>query len=101
MTRERSLLIADVSDNGRGIEPGILGACFSRTFRAATVGRIGLSDRPEDHHEHQGRIRAEKNHPRGAVCNRIAGSIERDTYNRYSASPIGNHFYGLNSHSRR
>jgi sensor histidine kinase regulating citrate/malate metabolism len=34
---ERSLLIADVSDTGRGIEPGISSAYFSHTSRAETV----------------------------------------------------------------
>ncbi len=84
---ERSLLIADVSDTGRGIEPGDFKRLFQPYFSRRDSGTgLGLAIVQRIIHEHQGRIRAEKNQStRSQVCNRTAGNIERDTYNRHSA----------------
>jgi len=64
---ERSLLIADVSDNGRGIEPGDFKRLFQPYFSRRDSGTgLGLAIVQRIINEHQGRIRAEKNEPRGA-----------------------------------
>jgi len=64
---DRSLLIADVSDTGRGIEPGDFRRLFQPYFSRRNSGTgLGLAIVQRIIFEHQGRIRAETNHPRGA-----------------------------------
>ena len=64
---DRSLLIAEVSDTGRGIEPGDFKRLFQPYFSRRDSGTgLGLAIVQRIVFEHQGRIRAEKNNPTGA-----------------------------------
>ncbi len=64
---ERSLLRAEVSDTGRGIEPGDFRRLFEPYFSRSDSGTgLGLAIVQRIILEHGGHIRAEKNHPRGA-----------------------------------
>jgi nitrogen fixation/metabolism regulation signal transduction histidine kinase len=63
----RSLLIAEVSDNGRGIQPADFKRLFQPYFSTGGSGTgLGLAIVQRIILEHGGRIRAEANHPRGA-----------------------------------
>lgn len=63
----RSLLIADVSDNGRGIGPADFKRLFQPYFSTGGSGTgLGLAIVQRIILEHGGRIRAEANYPRGA-----------------------------------
>jgi len=64
---ERSLLVAEVSDNGRGIEAPDFKRLFQPYFSRRDSGTgLGLAIVQRIILEHHGRIRAEKNSPRGA-----------------------------------
>ena len=64
---ERSLLMAEVSDTGRGIETGDFKRLFQPYFSRRDSGTgLGLAIVQRIVFEHQGRIRAERNYPRGA-----------------------------------
>jgi two-component system, NtrC family, nitrogen regulation sensor histidine kinase NtrY len=64
---ERSLLVADIADTGQGIEPGDFKRLFQPYFSRRDSGTgLGLAIVQRIILEHGGRIRAEKNHPRGA-----------------------------------
>ena len=64
---DRSLLIAEVADTGRGIESGDFKRLFQPYFSRRDGGTgLGLAIVQRIIHEHQGRIRAEKNNPSGA-----------------------------------
>ena len=64
---ERSLLIAEVSDTGQGIDPGDFKRLFQPYFSRRESGTgLGLAIVQRIVLEHQGRIRAERNHPCGA-----------------------------------
>jgi len=64
---ERSLLVADMSDTGQGIEPGDFRRLFQPYFSRRDSGTgLGLAIVQRIILEHRGRIRAERNHPRGA-----------------------------------
>lgn len=64
---DRSLLIASVSDTGRGIETGDFKRLFQPYFSRSNSGTgLGLAIVQRTILEHEGRIRAEKNHPCGA-----------------------------------
>ncbi|HEX5834415.1 MAG TPA: ATP-binding protein, partial [Pyrinomonadaceae bacterium] len=64
---ERSLLRAEVSDTGQGIEPGDFRRLFQPYFSKRNSGTgLGLAIVQQIILEHGGRIRAEKNEPRGA-----------------------------------
>jgi two-component system nitrogen regulation sensor histidine kinase NtrY len=63
----RSLLIAEVSDNGRGIRPSDVKRLFQPYFSTGGSGTgLGLAIVQRIILEHGGRIRAEANYPRGA-----------------------------------
>lgn len=63
----RSLLIAEVSDNGRGIQPADFKRLFQPYFSKGGSGTgLGLAIVQRIIFEHGGRIRAEANYPRGA-----------------------------------
>ncbi|MBC8029716.1 MAG: HAMP domain-containing protein [Pyrinomonadaceae bacterium] len=63
----RSLLIAEVSDNGHGIRPADFQRLFQPYFSTRGSGTgLGLAIVQRIIMEHGGRIRAEMNHPRGA-----------------------------------
>jgi PAS domain S-box-containing protein len=63
----RSLLIAEVSDNGRGIRPADFKRLFQPYFSTGGSGTgLGLAIVQRIILEHGGRIRAEANYPRGA-----------------------------------
>ncbi len=63
----RSLLIADVSDNGQGIRPPDFDRLFQPYFSTRRSGTgLGLAIVQRIIMEHGGRIRAEVNYPRGA-----------------------------------
>lgn len=64
---ERSLLVADVSDNGHGIRPSDFKRLFQPYFSTRGSGTgLGLAIVQRIIMEHGGRIRAEVNYPRGA-----------------------------------
>ncbi|PWT92141.1 MAG: hypothetical protein C5B55_06945 [Blastocatellia bacterium] len=64
---ERSLLIAEVADTGQGIEPGDYRRLFQPYFSRRDSGTgLGLAIVQRIVSEHGGRIRAERNEPRGA-----------------------------------
>ena len=64
---ERSLLLAEISDTGQGIEPGDFKRLFQPYFSRRDSGTgLGLAIVQRIILEHRGRIRAEANHPRGA-----------------------------------
>jgi len=64
---ERSVLIAEVADTGQGIDPGDFKRLFQPYFSRRDSGTgLGLAIVQRIVLEHQGRIRAEKNHPCGA-----------------------------------
>jgi two-component system nitrogen regulation sensor histidine kinase NtrY len=64
---ERSLLTAEVSDTGQGIEPGDFKRLFQPYFSRRDSGTgLGLAIVQRIVLEHHGRIRAEKNYPCGA-----------------------------------
>jgi nitrogen fixation/metabolism regulation signal transduction histidine kinase len=64
---ERSVLIAEISDTGQGIDPGDFKRLFQPYFSRRDSGTgLGLAIVQRIVLEHQGRIRAEKNHPCGA-----------------------------------
>jgi nitrogen fixation/metabolism regulation signal transduction histidine kinase len=64
---ERSLLLAEISDTGQGIEPGDFKRLFQPYFSRRDSGTgLGLAIVQRIILEHRGRIRAETNHPRGA-----------------------------------
>ncbi len=64
---DRSLLIASVADTGRGIEAGDFKRLFQPYFSRSNSGTgLGLAIVQRTILEHEGRIRAEKNHPFGA-----------------------------------
>lgn len=64
---ERSLLIAEVSDTGLGIEPEDYRRLFQPYFSRRNTGTgLGLAIVQRIILEHKGRIRAEKNYPTGA-----------------------------------
>jgi two-component system nitrogen regulation sensor histidine kinase NtrY len=64
---ETSLLRAEVADTGQGIEPGDFRRLFEPYFSRRDSGTgLGLAIVQRIILEHGGRIRAEKNHPRGA-----------------------------------
>jgi len=63
----RSLLIAEVTDNGRGIRPADFKRLFQPYFSTGGSGTgLGLAIVQRIILEHGGRIRAEANYPRGA-----------------------------------
>jgi nitrogen fixation/metabolism regulation signal transduction histidine kinase len=63
----RSLLVADMTDTGQGIEPGDFRRLFQPYFSRRDSGTgLGLAIVQRIILEHRGRIRAETNHPRGA-----------------------------------
>ncbi len=63
----RSLLTAEVADNGRGIKPGDFKRLFQPYFSTGGTGTgLGLAIVQRIILEHRGRIRAEANYPRGA-----------------------------------
>ena len=63
----RSLLIAEVSDNGRGIQPADFKRLFQPYFSTGGSGTgLGLAIVQRIILEHSGRIRAEANYPCGA-----------------------------------
>lgn len=63
----RSLLIAEVADNGHGIRPADFKRLFQPYFSTRGSGTgLGLAIVQRIILEHGGRIRAEANHPRGA-----------------------------------
>ncbi len=65
--RERSLLVAEVSDTGHGIRPADFKRLFQPYFSTRGSGTgLGLAIVQRIILEHGGRIRAEANHPRGA-----------------------------------
>jgi nitrogen fixation/metabolism regulation signal transduction histidine kinase len=65
--RSRSLLIADVSDTGQGIQPADFKRLFQPYFSTRGSGTgLGLAIVQRIILEHGGRIRAEANYPRGA-----------------------------------
>jgi two-component system, NtrC family, nitrogen regulation sensor histidine kinase NtrY len=65
--RGRSLLIAEVNDNGRGIQPADFKRLFQPYFSTGGSGTgLGLAIVQRIILEHGGRIRAEANYPRGA-----------------------------------
>jgi len=64
---ERSLVRAEVADTGQGIEPEDFRRLFQPYFSRRDSGTgLGLAIVQQIILEHGGRIRAEKNHPRGA-----------------------------------
>ena len=64
---ERSLVSVEVADTGQGIEPGDFRRLFQPYFSKRDSGTgLGLAIVQQIILEHGGRIRAEKNHPRGA-----------------------------------
>jgi signal transduction histidine kinase len=64
---ERSLLVAEVSDKGRGIDAPDFKRLFQPYFSRRDSGTgLGLAIVQRIILEHHGRIRAEKNSPRGA-----------------------------------
>jgi two-component system, NtrC family, nitrogen regulation sensor histidine kinase NtrY len=64
---ERSLVRAEVADTGQGIEPGDFRRLFQPYFSKRDSGTgLGLAIVQQIILEHGGRIRAEKNEPRGA-----------------------------------
>jgi two-component system nitrogen regulation sensor histidine kinase NtrY len=64
---ERSVLRAEVSDSGQGIEPGDFRRLFEPYFSRRDSGTgLGLAIVQRIILEHRGHIRAERNHPRGA-----------------------------------
>src|SRR4029079_16685400 len=64
---ERSLLVAEVADTGKGIEVGDFKRLFQPYFSRRDSGTgLGLAIVQRIVVEHQGRIRAEKNNPTGA-----------------------------------
>jgi signal transduction histidine kinase len=64
---ERSLLLAEVSDTGQGIDPGDFRRLFQPYFSRRDSGTgLGLAIVQRIVLEHRGRIRAETNHPLGA-----------------------------------
>ena len=64
---ERSLLLAEISDSGQGIEPGDFKRLFQPYFSRRDSGTgLGLAIVQRIILEHRGKIRAETNHPRGA-----------------------------------
>jgi two-component system, NtrC family, nitrogen regulation sensor histidine kinase NtrY len=64
---ERSLVCAEVADTGKGIEPGDFRRLFQPYFSKRDSGTgLGLAIVQQIILEHGGRIRAEKNNPRGA-----------------------------------
>jgi nitrogen fixation/metabolism regulation signal transduction histidine kinase len=64
---ERSLVRVEVADTGQGIEPGDFRRLFQPYFSKRDSGTgLGLAIVQQIILEHGGRIRAEKNHPRGA-----------------------------------
>jgi PAS domain S-box-containing protein len=64
---ELSLVRAEVADTGQGIEPGDFRRLFQPYFSRRDSGTgLGLAIVQQIVLEHGGRIRAEKNHPRGA-----------------------------------
>lgn len=63
----RSLLIAEVTDTGQGIQPGDFKRLFQPYFSTGGSGTgLGLAIVQRIILEHKGRIRAEANYPRGA-----------------------------------
>ena len=65
--RERGVLIAEVSDNGHGINPGDFKRLFQPYFSTGGGGTgLGLAIVLRIILEHRGRIKAEPNSPRGA-----------------------------------
>jgi nitrogen fixation/metabolism regulation signal transduction histidine kinase len=63
----RSLLLAEVTDNGRGIQPADFKRLFQPYFSTGGSGTgLGLAIVQRIILEHGGRIRAEANYPRGA-----------------------------------
>jgi len=64
---ERSLIRAEVADTGRGIEPGDFRRLFQPYFSKRDSGTgLGLAIVQQIVLEHGGRIRAERNDPRGS-----------------------------------
>lgn len=64
---ENSLLVAEVSDTGHGIDPSALRRLFQPYFSTRGTGTgLGLAIVQRILTEHRGRIRAEANYPRGA-----------------------------------
>jgi two-component system, NtrC family, nitrogen regulation sensor histidine kinase NtrY len=64
---DSSLLIAEVTDTGQGIEPNAFRRLFQPYFSTRGTGTgLGLAIVQRIVMEHHGRIRAEPNHPRGA-----------------------------------
>lgn len=64
---ENSLLVAEVADTGHGIHPGDFRRLFQPYFSTRGTGTgLGLAIVQKIVMEHHGRIRAEKNYPRGA-----------------------------------
>jgi nitrogen fixation/metabolism regulation signal transduction histidine kinase len=64
---ERSLLLAEISDTGQGIEPGDFKRLFQPYFSRRDSGTgLGLAIVQRIILEHRGKIRAETNRPRGA-----------------------------------
>jgi nitrogen fixation/metabolism regulation signal transduction histidine kinase len=64
---ERSLICAEVADTGKGIEAGDFRRLFQPYFSKRDSGTgLGLAIVQQIILEHRGRIRAEKNEPRGA-----------------------------------
>jgi PAS domain S-box-containing protein len=64
---ERSVVNAEIADTGQGIEPGDFRRLFQPYFSRRNSGTgLGLAIVQQIILEHGGRIRAEKNHPRGA-----------------------------------
>jgi PAS domain S-box-containing protein len=64
---ERSVVRVEVADTGQGIEPGDFRKLFQPYFSKRDSGTgLGLAIVQQIILEHGGRIRAEKNHPRGA-----------------------------------
>ena len=64
---ERSLVCTEVADTGRGIEPGDFRRLFQPYFSKRDSGTgLGLAIVQQIILEHGGRIRAERNDPRGA-----------------------------------
>ena len=64
---ERSVLLAEISDTGQGIEPGDFKRLFQPYFSRRDSGTgLGLAIVQRIILEHRGKIRAETNHPRGA-----------------------------------
>jgi len=64
---ERSLLLAEISDTGQGIEPGDFKRLFQPYFSRRDSGTgLGLAIVQRIILEHRGKIRAETNYPRGA-----------------------------------